>query len=293
MPLCLTLSANSLTPRRASATLKKKPARIKLPNPLITLTTDYGTVDHLVGTLKGVILKIHPDVQIIDITHSVIAYDVLDGALAIAAAAKYFPPRTIHVVVVDPGVGTPRRPILVSADNQYFIGPDNGVFSLIYERDPNAVVRHITAEHYFLRPISPTFHGRDIFAPVAAWLAKNSQPEAFGEPIADFARFALPKPKSAAGALKGIVLRADNFGNLMTNFTAEDLPDGSRKSGGIQLTVGSKHVKGLVETFAQAEGNEPVALIGSSGFIEIAVNKGSAARVLGVNRGAEVVLKLS
>ncbi|HET9402492.1 MAG TPA: SAM-dependent chlorinase/fluorinase [Candidatus Acidoferrales bacterium] len=264
-----------------------------MPNPLISLTTDYGTGDHLVGTLKGVILKIHPDVQIVDITHSVIAYDVLDGALAIGAAAKFFPPRTIHVVVVDPGVGTPRRPILVSADNQYFIGPDNGVFSLIYERDPNSVVRHITSEHYFLRPISPTFHGRDIFAPVAAWLAKNSQPEAFGEPVSDFARFALPKPKSAGGALKGVILRADNFGNLLTNFTADDLPEAARKPGAAEFTVAGKPVKGLVETFANGVANEAVALVGSSGFIEIAVNKGSAARVLGANRGAEVVLKLS
>ena len=261
-----------------------------MPNPLISLTTDYGTGDHLVGTLKGVILKIHPDVQIVDITHSVIPYDLLDGALAIAAAAKFFPPRTIHVVVVDPGVGTPRRPILVSADNQYFVGPDNGVFSLIYDRDPNAIVRHVTAEHYFLRPISATFHGRDIFAPVAAWLAKNSQPDSFGEPVTEFARFALPKPKSGAGALKGVILRADNFGNLMTNFTAEELPDGSRKPGAIQLTVGGKPVKRLVETFGQAEGNEPVALIGSSGFLEIAVNKGSAAKSLGAARGAEVIL---
>ena len=262
-----------------------------MPNPLISLTTDYGTGDHLVGTLKGVILKIHPDVQIVDITHSVIAYDVLDGALSIGAAAKFFPPRTIHVVIVDPGVGTPRRAILVSADNQYFIGPDNGVFSLIYERDPNAVVRHITSEHYFLRPISPTFHGRDIFAPVAAWLAKNSQPEAFGEPITDFTRFVLPKPKSSDGALKGVILRADNFGNLMTNVTADDLPEAARKPGALQLAVAGKPVKGLVETFANGAANEPVALIGSSGFIEIAVNKGSAAKALGAARGAEVVLK--
>ena len=264
-----------------------------MPNPLITLTTDYGTGDHLVGTLKGVILKIHPDVEIVDITHSIIPYDVLDGALAIGAAAKYFPPRSIHVVVVDPGVGTPRRPILVSADNQYFIGPDNGVFSLIYERDPNAVVRHITSEHYFLRPVSATFHGRDVFAPVAAWLAKNSQPEAFGDPVTDFVRFAIPKPKSADGALKGVVLRADNFGNLMTNFTANELPDAARQPGGLQMSVAGKNVKGLVETFANGAANEPVALIGSSGFVEIAVNKGSAARILGANRGAEVVLKLS
>src|SRR5258705_4958090 len=150
-----------------------------LANAIITLTTDYGTTDHLVGTMKGVILKINPDVTIVDITHTVTAYDLLDGALAIGSAYAYFPPKTVHVVVVDPGVGTERRPLLVSAQNQYFIAPDNGVLSVIFEREAhNLVVRQATAEHYFLRPISRTFQGRDIFAPVAAWLSKGWQTSA-------------------------------------------------------------------------------------------------------------------
>ncbi len=257
--------------------------------PIITLTTDYGTGDHLVGTVKGVILKIHPEAKIVDITHSVVPYDVLDGAIAIAAAAKYFPPRTVHVVVVDPGVGTARRPILVSADNQYFIAPDNGVLSLVCERAEDCLVRHITSEHYFLRPLSATFHGRDVFAPVAAWLTKNWQPEAFGEAVTDHVKFAFPRPKQVEKGLRGVVLRVDNFGNLMTNFTAEDLPEAARVAGPTQFSVAGKPVKQFVETFSAGVAGEAVAIVGSSGFIEIAVNKGNASRVLGAGRGAEVV----
>src|SRR5438105_1073051 len=135
--------------------------RNTVPNPIITLTTDYGTNDHLVGTMKGVILKINPDVTIVDISHNVTAYDLLDGALTIGSAYSYFPPKTIHVVVVDPGVGTERRPLLVSAGNQYFVAPDNGVLSVVYDREPeHLVVRHDNAEHYYLQPVSKTSHGR-------------------------------------------------------------------------------------------------------------------------------------
>lgn len=264
-----------------------------MSSPIITLTTDYGTSDHLVGVLKGVILKIQPEVHIVDINHSVVPFDVLDGALAIGAAYLYFPPRTVHVVVVDPGVGTPRRPILAIANNQYFIAPDNGVLSLVYERENPVTVHHITSEHYFLRPASTTFHGRDIFAPVAAWLTKNWQADAFGEIIEDHMRFALPKAKTQDGTLRGAILRVDHFGNLMTNFTIENLPEAMRRSGPIAMTVGGKPVKQFVETFAQGPAGEPVALLGSSGFIEIAVNKGNASRALVASRGAEVILQLS
>ena len=261
-----------------------------MSNPIITLTTDYGTNDHLVGTLKGVILKINPDVTIVDITHEVAPYDLLDGALAIASAYRYFPARTIHVVIVDPGVGTERRPLLVSGETQYFVAPDNGVLSLVYEQETALLVRHATAEHYFLQPVSKTFHGRDIFAPVAGWLSKGWQSASMGEEISDYKRFALPKPKAADGVTQGTVLRMDHFGNLLTNFRPDDMPDGALKSGTLKMQVNGKEVKRLVETFAQGEPGEPVALVGSSGFIEIAVNKGNAARVVGAGRGAAVVV---
>jgi S-adenosylmethionine hydrolase len=259
-------------------------------NPIITLTTDYGTNDHLAGTLKGVILKINPDVTVVDITHQIAPYDVLDGALAIGAAYPYFPPRTIHVVVVDPGVGTERRPLLVSAGNQYFVAPDNGVLSAVYESEHDTVVRNVTAEHYFLQPVSKTFHGRDIFAPVAAWLAKGWQTASMGEEITDFKRFVLPRPKEADGALKGVVLRVDSFGNLITNFRTEDLPEAALQNGTLNLQVGNQTVARLVETFAQGNADEAVAYLGSSGYLEIAINKVHAARKLGLGRGTPVVL---
>jgi S-adenosyl-L-methionine hydrolase (adenosine-forming) len=260
-----------------------------LPDPIVTLTTDYGTQDHLVGVLKGVILHIAPNATIVDINHHVVPFDVLDGALAIGTAYRYFPPRTVHVVVVDPGVGTERRPIVVSADQHYFVAPDNGVLSLVYERE-SVMVRHVTASHYFLSPVSQTFHGRDIFAPVAAWLARSYQTEAFGEEIRDYARFALPQPKPAGQALKGVVLRVDSFGNLMTNFTPRDLPQAGLANGTIRLEVAGKRVERLARTFAEGPAGEPVAILGSSDFLEIVVNQGNAARVLGAGRGSEVTL---
>jgi S-adenosyl-L-methionine hydrolase (adenosine-forming) len=262
-----------------------------VPNPIITLTTDYGTNDHLVGTLKGVILKINPDVTIIDITHHVTPFDLLDGALSIGAAYSYFPARTIHVVVVDPGVGTDRRPLLVSAENQYFVAPDNGVLSLIYERDPNVVVRHANVEHYYLQPVSKTFHGRDVFAPVAAWLAKSGQSSAMGDVIEDYKKLAMPRPKATNDVLKGVVMRVDGFGNLITNFRAEDLSEDARQAGKVNFQVGTHAVSRLVETFALGNANEPIAYVGSSGYVEIAVNKGNAARTLSLGRGAAVILQ--
>jgi len=261
-----------------------------LSNPIITLTTDYGTNDHLVGAMKGAILKINQDAQIIDITHQVTAFDLLDGALTIAAAYSYFPPKTIHVVVVDPGVGTERRPLLVSGQTHYFIAPDNGVLSAVYEKEENCVVRNLTAEHYFLQPLSKTFHGRDVFAPVAAWLSKSWQPASMGEEISDFKRLALPRPKAAGEQTKGIVLRVDSFGNLMTNFRAEDISAEALEKGAVKLQVGTHVITHLVPTFAHGKAGEAVAYIGSSGYLEIAVNKGSAAKTLALGRGAVVLL---
>jgi len=264
-----------------------------LARPVITLTTDYGTNDHLVGAMKGVILSINPDVHIVDISHGVIPYDILDGALTIGNAYKYFPPRTIHVVVVDPGVGTTRRPILVASDQQYLVAPDNGVLSSVYDQTQALYGWHITAEHYFRNPVSNTFHGRDIFAPVAAWLSKSWQTSSFGDPVTDFVRFALPKPKAAGNTIKGVVLRIDSFGNLMTNFTPQDVPALTAPDGKFTISVGNAQINKVFATFAQGPPGEPIAVIGSSGYLEISVNKGSAARTLAVSRGAEVTLTLA
>ena len=260
--------------------------------PIITLTTDYGTHDHLVGAMKGVMLKILPEIQIVDICHHVMACDILDGALTIGMAYKYFPPKTIHVVIVDPGVGTPRRPILVTGDQHYFIAPDNGVLSMVMDNQESFSVRHITSEHYFLHPVSNTFHGRDLFAPVAAWLAKNQQPMSFGEEVNDPVRFTLPKPRAAEGKVKGVVLKVDNFGNLVTNIPPDMIPQVFIPDGRFRITVGGKDVLKVMLSYGDGGPNEPFGILGSAGLLEISVNRGSAARTLGAQRGAEVTVEL-
>jgi hypothetical protein len=263
-----------------------------LARAIITLTTDYGTNDHLVGAMKGVILGINPDVMLVDITHGVIAHDILDGALTIGQAFRYYPPKTVHVVVVDPGVGTPRRPILVAADQHYLVGPDNGVFSAVYDQTEALYVWNLTSEHYFRQPVSNTFHGRDIFAPVAAWLTKSWQSSAFGEPITDFVRFSLPKPKGDGKMIKGVILRVDHFGNLITNLTAENASAIFAPDAKFTIRAGTGSVTKIVPTFAGGAAGEAVAVVGSSGYLEISVNRGNAARTLGAMRGAEVTVEL-
>lgn len=262
---------------------------------VVTLTTDFGTADHLVASMRGVILKINPEVHIVDITHNVMPYDILDAAVTLSQCYKYYPSRTIHIVVIDPGVGTQRRPLLVSGDTHYFIAPDNGVLSPIYEKEERLTVRHITAEHYFHTPISNTFHGRDIFAPCAAWLAKNGAPSSFGSEITDYVRFAMPKAKINGNMVKGVVMKVDNFGNLVTNISAEDVPQLLSSAAQCKITIaakdGAKDISKFVNTYAQGAQGEPIALIGSGGYLEICIAKSSAARTLGATRGAEVTIQ--
>lgn len=260
--------------------------------PIITLTTDFGLNDHFVGTMKGVILKIVPDAEIVDICHSVQAFDILDGALALAQAYSYFPPRTVHLVVVDPGVGTARRPIIASSEEFNFVAPDNGVLSLVYAREERLNVRHITSEHYFLQPTSNTFHGRDIFAPAAAYLAKGVDHEKFGDEITDFVRFNAPKPKPAgANTLRGVVLRVDRFGNLITNFTPLDAPAlFQQQPPAFKIVVGKREVQAMKQHYAQGAPGELFGILGSMGYLEIVANRGSAAQLIGSGKGTEVQL---
>src|SRR5437868_10810960 len=160
--------------------------------------------------MKGVILENAPDARLVDISHSVQPFDVFDGALTIAQAYSYFPNRTVHMVIVDPGVGTARRPIVVSTEKYLFVAPDNGVLSLVYDREERLSVRTISAEHYYLQPLSNTFHGRDIFSPIAAHLTKGVDPSRMGEEVTDYVRFSAPKPKAVGnGTLRGVVLKVD------------------------------------------------------------------------------------
>jgi hypothetical protein len=262
---------------------------------IVTLTTDFGISDHFVGTIKGVILEINPEAEIIDISHSVQAFDVLDGALAIAQAYSYFPASTVHLVVVDPGVGTARRPIIMSTERHHFVAPDNGVLSLIYGREERVHVRHVSAQHYFLQPISNTFHGRDIFAPVAAYLSKGVDSEKFGDEITDYVKFNAPKPKPVdQQTLKGVVLKADRFGNLITNITPQDAPMlfGDNPSP-FKIVIGKHEITDIKTSYAEGEPGEVFAILNSMGYLEIAANRAPAAQIVGTAKGTEVTIHLN
>ena len=257
---------------------------------LITLITDFDTTDHFVGTMKGVILNINPDVQIVDICHKVASYDIFDAAFTLAQSYRFFPPDTIHLVVVDPGVGTVRRPLLVRTMAYKFVAPDNGVLSLIYEREERAEVRHITADHYFLNPVSNTFQGRDVFAPVVGWLSKGVEVDKFGDPITEYTKFASPKPKRVGDSLiKGVALRIDKFGNIITNLTPEDVPQlFAENPPPFKIMINEQEITRLNLAYSMGKPSEVFAIVGSSGYIEICTNRGSAAKILNVNRGVEV-----
>ncbi len=258
--------------------------------PIITLTTDFGTNDHFVGTMKGVILNIVPDAEVVDISHAVQAFDILDGALTIAQAYSYFPSETVHLVVVDPGVGTDRRALVVKTERHTFVAPDNGVLSLVYGREERLHVREIAAEHYYLQPVSKTFHARDIFAPVAAYLAKGVDTEKFGEIITDFVRFNAPKPKAVDGTtLKGVVLKVDRFGNLITNITPQDAPMLFQLDPlPFKITVGKREITDIKTTYSEGAPGEVFGILGSMGYLEIATNRGAAAQLVGTGKGSEV-----
>jgi S-adenosylmethionine hydrolase len=261
--------------------------------PIVTLTTDFGTNDHFVGAVKGVILDIVPEAAIVDISHAVQAYDVLDGALAISQTYSYFPTGTVHMVVVDPGVGTTRRPIIASSDGYHFVAPDNGVLSMVYAKEERIHVRHVTSDHYFRQPVSNTFHGRDVFAPIAAYLAKMVDSHKFGDEIEDYVRFAAPRPKPVAeNKLRAVVLKVDRFGNMITNVTPEDAPALFAGNGGFKIVVGNKEITEVRAAYAEGAPGEVFGILGSMGYLEIVANRAAAAQITGAGKGAEVSILL-
>lgn len=257
---------------------------------LITLTTDFGTKDHFAGTMKGVILGIAPRARIVDITHEIEPFSVNQAAFEIAQAWRYFPKKTVHVVVIDPGVGTARRPILAEAGGHFFIAPDNGVLSMIYDASPHKV-RIISNQKLMLKSVSRTFHGRDVFAPAAAHLARGIKAAVFGKTIQDYVRSTGFRPqKLSANVWSGIILKVDRFGNLITNLHIGDVPEVRTRP--IELRVGLRKIHRLALAFADADIGEWFAIVGSSGYIEIAANQASAAQLLGCSAGAPVELEL-
>jgi len=261
-----------------------------MPAPLITLTTDFGLSDHYVGVMKGVIVSICPRARIVDISHGVGAFEIAEAAFTITQAYRHFPRGTVHVVVVDPGVGTSRRPILAQAAGQSFIAPDNGVLSMIYEREKHNV-RAISNARYFLPAVSQTFHGRDIFAPAAAHLAGGTAPARFGKPIADYLRLNFDKPARTGRRIwTGAVLKVDRFGNLVTNFALEDFPDLDKRE--FEMAAGPQRIGVLARHYAERGPGEAFLIVGSAGYYEISVGQASAAKLLGCAAGAPLELTL-
>jgi S-adenosylmethionine hydrolase len=258
---------------------------------IITLTTDFGTRDSFVGSVKGMILKTAPQAQIIDITHEIGPQDIWEAAFTLREAAGHFPKGTIHFAVVDPGVGSGRRPIIVVTESYYFVGPDNGLFSLVYRDAQRLRVHHITAAHYFAQSGGPTFHGRDVFAPVAAWLTKGIPSGNFGEEITDYIKLNVPIPKRTDRTLDGHVVHIDRFGNLITNITFKDLqsliPEGGQL-GPVSVTVGGRQIIGLKKFYAEAKAGEVSALFNSNGHLEIFLFRQNARAGLTIKRGEAV-----
>jgi len=264
-----------------------------MPQPIITLTTDFGHQDHFVATMKGVILGISPTAQLVDVTHEITPFEISEGAFTLMEAWQAFPKKAIHVGVVDPGVGTSRRPILVEAGGHYFVGPDNGLFAMVYgpmlDREEPVKVRHLTNETYFRHPVSRTFHGRDIFAPVAAHLAAGITPAKFGPRIEDYLKIHSFWPTRTSKRLwTGQVLKIDRFGNLISNFSEVEF--GGIKTKPFALSIGTEKIQRLALNYAEVPFGEPVAIIGSSGFVEVCVNQGHAAKQLGCGVGAPIEL---
>lgn len=258
--------------------------------PVIALLSDFGSADHYAGTMKGVALGICPDVSLVDITHDIPAHDVLEGALQLAAACRYFPAGTIFLAVVDPGVGSARRGIAADTGDYRFVAPDNGVLTAILRELPPKRVVELTERRYARPTVSRTFEGRDRFAPAAAWLAKGIQLTALGRPVHDYVLLDIPEPVAEADELRGTVLRVDRFGNAITNVdrrTLEKFAAGQM----IAIAAGAHVISRLVATYAEIAAGEVCALYGSTDHLELARSGASAAAELGLARGSIVEIR--
>jgi len=290
---------------------------------LVTLTTDFGTADGYVGTMKGVILSIAPDARLVDISHEIAPQNVRQAAYVLYAAYPFFPPHAVHLVVVDPGVGSARRPIALRTPTGYFVGPDNGVFSYVMACEPVEALVELSDPRYRLAEVSHTFHGRDVFAPAAAHLAAGLSIMALGPPVRDPITFPPPRLEVAPGGVTGEVLHADHFGNVITSIgqlvwsgdelllepafqgargriqeaggKRQEAWDGGQvrfKASEVAVVVGGREIAGVHRAYAEAEPGEALALVGSDAHLEIAVREGSAARRLELRSGDAVVLRL-
>jgi S-adenosylmethionine hydrolase len=253
---------------------------------LIALTTDFGTTDPFVGIMKGVIASRAPGVQVIDVTHGISPQDVLAGALVLRHAVPYFPPDTIHVAVVDPGVGSARRPLCIQTSRGVLVGPDNGLLSLAAPPSATGRIVHLTEERFFCSPRSGTFDGRDLFAPVAAALATGTPLASLGPEVHDLQRIDLPAPVRDGQRVRGQVIYVDTFGNLVTNVPEDALPAGHAYT----IDIGSTRIRGVARSYSAVMPGTPVAVVNSWGLLEIAVRNGSARATLVAAVGHPVVI---
>jgi S-adenosyl-L-methionine hydrolase (adenosine-forming) len=271
--------------------MKSSPKGKGQNNPVITFSTDFGGDDPYVGVMKGVILGINPRAILVDLTHGLSHRRLLEAAFKLAAAADYFPKGTVHLAVVDPGVGSTRRPIVVQTNTHYWVGPDNGLFTRILQTAPEAKIFHLTNSRCFLKPVSATFHGRDVFAPAAAHLSRGLSLTTMGKRISDPVLLDLPEPLFQKNSLQGQGLYADRFGNLITNLGREVIGH-CFQGKEITIRVGRRVIRGIKENYSQEKPGRLLALFGSNGFLEIACNLGSAAEMLGYCQGELLAVKL-
>ncbi len=255
-------------------------------SPLITLTTDFGSRDGYVAQMKGVILGINPQARVIDVTHDIESFDIMEAALVIRGLSEYFPAGTVHLAVVDPGVGSNRRGIVMRLNGRFYVGPDNGLFSLVFARSHAREVREISNSNLFLRRPHPTFHGRDVFAPAAAHLSMGIAFDAVGAVVEDPVILSIPEPIQTEDGIEGEIIHLDRFGNLSSNIESGMLhrPVDSVQTGGWEI-------KGIKTFFSEVPTGAPIAVINSFGFLEIAVNLGNASLDLGVQKGSRVKVK--
>ena len=267
---------------------------------IITLTTDFGITDTYVGSMKGVILSINPNVQIVDITHAIPAQDIYEAAFSIYAAHSYFPKGTIHVIVVDPGVGSDRQAIVYQTDSAFFVCPDNGILSYLLQNVENEGEQsvgtvEIQNKAYYLPEVSNTFHGRDIFAPVAAHLSLGVPITAFGPPVPTLVQLPIQVPELSGNTLTGQIVKIDRFGNAITNIRESAIAGLGRASTGkmsaYEIRIGNVSLNRLNRAYAESGVGKPLAIIGSSGLLEIAINEGNAKEGLGLKWGDPVVIQ--
>lgn len=261
-----------------------------MPEQVITLTTDFGLEDYYVGAMKGVMLNIAPDARFVDISHEIPPQDIMAGAWVLQNTVDLYPENTVHLTVVDPGVGTERKPVALKIGDHFFVGPDNGLFSLL-TKDNDFEAVHLTNSDFWPSSQSNTFHGRDIFAPVAAHLSAGVELTELGEPLNELETYRWASPVADKDGLEGWIIHIDKFGNLITNLSAGIIEEVIGQQN-IKIYVGNTILTDIVDTFADVVEGEPAAYIGSSGMLEIAINKGDAQQMLGVKKGAQISLVL-